>query len=116
VRLEDVEAATSVHQDLREPRVPDDRVNHQQVLARIGDVVRVILAAESDGILRLVEEGRRRLFCGENLVPLPLALAARHVDGRPPENEEDVFHSGEAAGVTITPSFLASSSFAAARP
>jgi hypothetical protein len=49
-------------------------------------------------------------------VPLPLALAARHVDGRPPEDEEDVFHSGEAASVAITLSFLASSSFAAARP
>jgi hypothetical protein len=35
-------------------------------------------------------------------VPLLLALAARHVDGRPPEDEENVFHSGEAAGVTIT--------------
>jgi hypothetical protein len=32
VRIEDVEAAASVHQHLREPRVPDDRVNHQGVL------------------------------------------------------------------------------------
>jgi hypothetical protein len=39
-------------------------------------------------------------------VPLSLALAARHVDGRPPEDEEDVFNSGEAAGVTITPILL----------
>jgi hypothetical protein len=28
VRVEDVEAATSVHQHLREPRIPDDRVDH----------------------------------------------------------------------------------------
>jgi hypothetical protein len=76
VRIEDVEAAASVHQDLREPRVPDDRIDHQRVLARIGDAVRVIFATESDGILRPMEEGRRRLLYGENLVPLPLALAA----------------------------------------
>jgi hypothetical protein len=49
-------------------------------------------------------------------VSLPLALAAGHVDGRPPEDEEDVLQGGEAAGVAVPPSFLASSSFAAARP
>jgi hypothetical protein len=76
VRIEDIEAAASVHQDLREPRVPYDRADHQWVLDRIGDAVRVILAAECDGILRLVKEGGRRLLHGENLVPLPLALAA----------------------------------------
>jgi hypothetical protein len=51
VRVEDVEASASVHQDLREPRVPDDQVDHQRVLARVGDAVQVILAAEGDGIL-----------------------------------------------------------------
>jgi hypothetical protein len=76
----------------------------------------VILAAEGDGVLRPGEEGRRRFLRGENLVPLPLALAAGHVDGRPPEDEEDVLHGGKAAGVVITPSFLVSSSFAAAWP
>jgi hypothetical protein len=62
----------------------------------------VILAADGDGILRPIEEGRMRLLRGENLVPLPLALAARHVDGRPPKDEEDVFHGGDAAGVAMT--------------
>jgi uncharacterized spore protein YtfJ len=106
VHVEDVEAAASVHQDLREPRVPDDRVDHQRVLARVRDAIWVILATEGDGILRPVEEGGRRLLCGENLVPLSLALAAGHVDGRPPEDEENVFHSGEAAGVTVAPVLL----------
>jgi hypothetical protein len=106
VRVEDVEAAASVHQDLREPRVPDDWVNHQRVLTRVGDAVRVILAAECDGVLRQVEEGGRRLLCGEDLVPLPLTLAAGHVDGRPPEDEEDTLHGGEAAGVAVTPVLL----------
>jgi hypothetical protein len=66
----------------------------------------VILVAEGDGVLRPVKEGGWRLLRGENFVPLPLVLAARHVDGRPPEDEEHVFHSGEAAGVAITPVLL----------
>jgi hypothetical protein len=106
VRAEDVEAAASVHQHLREPRVLDDRVNHQWVLTRVGDAVQVILAAERNGILRPVEEGGRRLLRGDDLVPLPLALAAGHVDGRPPKDEEDVFHGGEAIGVAVTPILL----------
>jgi hypothetical protein len=35
-------------------------------------------------------------------VPLPLALAARHVDGRSPEDEEHILYGGEAAGVAIS--------------
>jgi hypothetical protein len=66
----------------------------------------VILTAEGDGVLRLVEEGGRRLLRGEDLVPLPLALAVGHVDGRPPKDEEDVLHRGEAVGVAVTPILL----------
>jgi hypothetical protein len=85
MHVEDVEAAASVHQDFREPRVPDDWVDHQRVLARVGDPVRMILPTEGDGVLRLVEEGWRRLLRGENLVPLSLALVGRHVDGGSPK-------------------------------
>jgi hypothetical protein len=70
------------------------------------NAVRVILATEGDGVLRPVEEGGRCLFCGEDLVLLPLALAVGHVHGRSPEDEEDVFHRGEAAGVAVTPILL----------
>jgi hypothetical protein len=95
-----------VHQHFGEPGIPDDRVDHQRVLARIGDAIRVILAAEGNGVLRPVEEGGRLLLRGEDLVPLPLALAVGHVDGRPPEDEEDVLHCGEATGVAVTPILL----------
>jgi hypothetical protein len=61
----------------------------------VRDAVRVILAAEGDGVLQPVEEGGRSLLRGEDLVPLPLALAVGHVDGRPLEDEEDVLHSGK---------------------
>jgi hypothetical protein len=89
-----------------EPRVPSDRVDHQWVLARVRDAVRMIFTAEGDGVLQPVKKGGRRLLRGEDLVPLPLALADRHVDGRPPEDEEHVLHGGEAAGVAITPVLL----------
>jgi hypothetical protein len=66
----------------------------------------MIFAAECDGVLRPVEEGGRRLFRSKDFMPLPLALAAGHVDGRPPEDKEDVFHGGEAADIDVTPVFL----------
>jgi hypothetical protein len=50
VRVQDIEAATSVHQHFGEPRVADDRIDNQWVLAWVGDAVRVILTAESDSI------------------------------------------------------------------
>jgi hypothetical protein len=116
VRVEDVEVAASVHQHLREPRVPDDRVDHQQVLTRVGDAVRVILATEGDGVLRPVEEGGRSLLCGEDLVPLPLALAIGHVDGWPPKMRKTFSTAGKPPASPSPPSFLASPSFAAVRP
>jgi hypothetical protein len=66
----------------------------------------VILVAEGDGVIRPVEEGGRSLFRSEDIVPLPLALAVGHGHGRSPEDEEDVFHRGEAAGVAVTPILL----------
>jgi hypothetical protein len=83
VRVEDVEATVSVHQHLGEARIADDWVDDQRVLARVGDAVRMILAAEGDDVLRLVEEGGRSLLRSEDLVPLPLALAVGHIHGRP---------------------------------
>jgi hypothetical protein len=49
--VEDVEAAASVHQHLGEPRVADDWIDNQWVLAWAGNVVWVILSAEGDGVL-----------------------------------------------------------------
>jgi hypothetical protein len=39
-------------------------------------------------------------------MPLPLALAIGHSHGRPPEDEENVLHRREAAGVSVTPVLL----------
>jgi hypothetical protein len=115
VRIEDVEATASVHQHLGESRVADDRIDDQWVLARIGDAVRVILAAEGDGVPLLVKEGGGSLFCCEDLVALLLAMAAGHVHGRPPKMRKTFSTTGNPPASPSPPSFLASPSFAAAR-
>jgi hypothetical protein len=79
VGVQDVEAATSVHQHLGEPRVADDEVGNQRVLPRIWDAIRVVLTAEDDGLLRPVKEGRHDPIRSMDLVPLALALAGGHV-------------------------------------
>jgi hypothetical protein len=66
----------------------------------------VILAAEGNGVLRPVEEGGSSLLCGEDLVPLPLAMAVGHVHSWPPEDEEEVLRRGEATSVAVTPILL----------
>jgi hypothetical protein len=50
VRIQDVEAAASIHQHLGEPRVANEQIDNQRVLTWVGDAVRVILAAEGDGV------------------------------------------------------------------
>jgi hypothetical protein len=108
VRVEDVEAAASVHQHLGEPGVPDDRVDDQRVLAWVGDAVRMILAAEGDGVLRPLEEGGWSLLRGEDFVPLPLALAVGHVHGRPLKMRKKFSTMGKPPTSPLPPSFLAS--------
>jgi hypothetical protein len=66
----------------------------------------VVFPAEGDGVLRPVQEGGRCLLCSEDLVPLPLALASRHVDSGSPKDEEHILHDGEAAGVAVSPVLL----------
>jgi hypothetical protein len=73
--VDDVEAASAVHEYFGEACVGDDGINNKRVDPRIGNVVRMIITVESDGHRRPVEEtGNRRLY-GENLTPLSLAVA-----------------------------------------
>jgi hypothetical protein len=75
----------------------------------------VIFTAEGDGILRAVKEGGRRLLRGEDLVPLPLALAAMSTVA-PPKMRNTFSTAGKPPASPSPPSFLTSASFAAARP
>jgi hypothetical protein len=62
----------------------------------------MILTADGDGVLRPIEEEGRSLLRGEDLVPLPLALAVGHVHGWSPKDEEDVLHRQKVAGISVT--------------
>ena len=95
MHVQDVEAATPVHEHLGEPGVDDDGIHDEWVLARIRDVVGVIFAAEGDGVLRPVEVGCYSLVDGEDLSALSLALPSDHIRRWPTEDEEHVLHRGE---------------------
>jgi hypothetical protein len=66
----------------------------------------VVFAAEGDGLLRPVKEGRRCLLGGENFMLLVLALAGGHVHRRSPKDYENVLHSGETVGAPVSPILL----------
>jgi hypothetical protein len=73
--VDNVEAATTVHEHLSEARVGDDGINDEQVDSRIGDVVWMVATVESDGHLGPVEEEGGHKLYEEDLLTLPLALA-----------------------------------------
>ena len=100
VREHDVEAVAPVHEHLGEPVVADDGINDERVLSRVQDVVGVVLAAEGDGLLRPVEEGRCSLVDGEDLSALALALLRGHVRCGPAANE-NVLHRREAVTALV---------------
>jgi hypothetical protein len=59
--INDVEAATTVHEYFGEACVGDDGINNKRVDSRIGDVVGMVITVESDGYLGPVKEvGDRR--------------------------------------------------------
>jgi hypothetical protein len=76
----------------------------------------VIFTAEGDGILRPVKEGGRRLLRGEDLVSLPLALELNMSTVGPPKMRNTFSTAGKPPASPSPLSFLASASFAAARP
>jgi hypothetical protein len=75
----------------------------------------VNLAAEGDGVLRPVEKAGKSLLCGEDLMPLPLALSVGHVHGGPQKMRKTFSTAGKPPVSPSPPSFLASPSFVAAQ-
>ena len=49
--VDDVEAAASIHEDLGEPDVADDRVNDERVFPRTPHAVGVVALVEGDGLV-----------------------------------------------------------------
>jgi hypothetical protein len=93
--IDDVEAASAIHEYLGEVRVGDDGINNKRVDSWIRDVVRMVITVESDGHLRPVKEvGDRRLY-GENLTPLSFVLACREVGRGSSVDHEAIMDLGE---------------------
>jgi len=74
LEVDDVEAAASVHQHLREPGVDDDGVDDERLDTGSDNLVRVVVAVEGDGGARPVEVLWHCHPCREDLAALPLAL------------------------------------------
>jgi hypothetical protein len=73
--VDNVEAATSVHEYLGEAHVGDDGIDDERVDPRIGDVVRMVSTVERDGCFGPVEEEGGCELHGEDLSTLVLLLA-----------------------------------------
>jgi hypothetical protein len=72
-RVDDVEAAASVHEDLGEPNVADDRIDDERVLPWAWHEVRVVASIEGD---RLVGPVQVDWCCHLHRADLPALLLA----------------------------------------
>jgi hypothetical protein len=115
MRAEDVEAVASVYQHLGDLRVADDQIDDQRVLARIGDAVRVILAAEGDGVPRPVMEGGGAFSAARTSCCSRLRWLLDMSTVGPPKMRKTFSTAGKPPASLSPLSFLASPSFAAAR-
>jgi hypothetical protein len=88
--VHDVEVIASVHQYFGEPCVADDRVNNKRVLARLWDMIWVVVAIKCDGRPRPVKEGWHGWLSGVDLSTLHLALAPRVIGRGTAEDHEIV--------------------------
>jgi hypothetical protein len=93
--IDDVKAATTIHEHLGEACVGDDGINKKWIHPWIGDVVGVVITVESDGDLGPVKEvGGRRLY-GENLSSFSFALMHREAGRGSSIDHEAVVDFGE---------------------
>jgi hypothetical protein len=93
--IDDVKAATAIHEHLGEAFVGDDGIYNKWIDPWIGNVVGVVITVESDGDLGPVKEvGDHRLY-GENLSPFSFALTRREVSRGSSVDYEAVVDFGE---------------------
>jgi hypothetical protein len=90
--IDDVEAATAIHEHLGEACVGNDGINNKRVDPWIGDVVGMVITVESDGHLGPVKEVRDHRLHRENL---SLELARREAGQGPSVDHEAVMDFGE---------------------
>jgi CubicO group peptidase (beta-lactamase class C family) len=100
--VDDVEAASAVHEHLGEACVGDDGVNNEWIDPWVGDVVRVVVTVESDGHRGPIKEaGYCRLY-REDLAPFSLALARREAGRGPSVDHEAVVDLGKFPVLVVT--------------
>jgi hypothetical protein len=75
--VDNVEAATTIHEHLGEARVGYVGIDDERVDSGIGDVVWMVITIESDGNVKLVKEEGGRQLHGEDLSTFQLVLACR---------------------------------------
>jgi hypothetical protein len=88
--VDDVEAATAVHEDFGEPGVANDGVDDQRVLSEAQNVAGVVALVEGDGLVGPVQVDRRRHLDREDLPTLLLPLPCREVRRWPTEDHEAI--------------------------
>jgi hypothetical protein len=93
--IDNVEAATTVHEHFSEACVGNDGIDDERIDSRVRDVVRMVVTVESDGRSRPVEEEEGRQLYREDLSRLSLALAHREMRRGSPVYHEAVMNLGK---------------------
>jgi hypothetical protein len=99
--VHDVEATTSIHEHLGEPRVADDRIDNKRVSARLWNMIWVVIIVEGDGRPRPVEEGWRGWLDGIDFSALHLRLAPRVIGHRTTKDHEAIVDNGKVIALLL---------------
>ena len=99
VDVQDVEAATPVHQHLGEALLADDGVNDERVASWSYDVGGMVPLIKSDRGFRPAEEGGDGRLSGACLPIVHLVLAFRPDGVKPAEDHDALLRLGEAISV-----------------
>jgi hypothetical protein len=52
IRIDDIEAAASIHEHLREASVADDGINNERILSKIWIMICMVIPVEGDGAVK----------------------------------------------------------------
>jgi hypothetical protein len=95
LKVDDVEAATTIHQYLGESSVDDGRVDDEWIDTWADDSVGMIVTVEGDGGARLAEVLWHYHSCRKDLPSFPLALLRGDLCSRPAIDHVAVMDYGE---------------------
>jgi hypothetical protein len=93
--VDDVEAAASIHEDLGEPSVANDRIDNERVPSWARHAVRVVALVEGDGLVGPVQVHWHRHLYRADLPALLLAVPSQGVRHLPTVDHEAAANLGE---------------------